>query len=278
MQIEQTIQQIINNSTELYNTGYTKGKTEGTEEGYASGYIEGEIKGYQEGYGIQDQVIENANEELIKILSGTNTGGKNWYDTFWDAFQDYGNRKDYDQAFIMWNDEAFKPKYDIIIKGYGAGAFRKSKITDLKGILEKLGVKLDTSENTTLLQMFQDSTITHIPEINATKSTNNNYTFPIDSLLTIDKLIVSETTPYGSSTFMCKNLESIIFEGVIGQNGLDLSKCTKLSRESLISVINCLKDYSRTSTTYTCTLGTTNLAKLTDAEKVVATQKGWTLT
>jgi hypothetical protein len=44
-----------------------------------------------------------------------------------------------------------------------------------------------------------------------------------------------------------------------------------------MNVINILKDYSGSGTTYTLTLGSTNLAKLTDAEKAIATEKGWTL-
>lgn len=229
--------------------GYERGYAEGETKGYKKGYTEGEVKGFED-------------------------GAKSEHDRFWDAFQNYGNRRDYDSAFINWNDETFKPKYDIIVKGWGSSLFRKSSITDLKGILEKQGVRLDTSENQALIQSFQDSSITHIPEINATKSTNNNYLFSTGSILTIDKFIVVETTPYTSTTFLCSNLESVIFEGVIGQNGLSVSRCTKLNHESLMSIINALKSGV---SGLTCTLGTTNLAKLTDAEKAIATEKGWTL-
>jgi hypothetical protein len=46
-----------------------------------------------------------------------------------------------------------------------------------------------------------------------------------------------------------------------------------------MSIINTLNDYSTyTGTTvFKVTLGSTNLAKLTDAEKAIATEKGWTL-
>jgi hypothetical protein len=44
-----------------------------------------------------------------------------------------------------------------------------------------------------------------------------------------------------------------------------------------MSIIYALKDYSGTSTSKTVTLGTTNLNKLTEAEKAIATQKGWSL-
>ena len=55
---------------------------------------------------------------------------------------------------------------------------------------------------------------------------------------------------------------------------LDLSGCTKLTHDSLMVVINGLQTVT---TTQKLTLGSTNLAKLTDEEKKVATDKGWTL-
>ena len=55
---------------------------------------------------------------------------------------------------------------------------------------------------------------------------------------------------------------------------LDLSACTKLTHDSLMVVINGLQTVT---TTQKLTLGTVNLAKLTDEEKKVATDKGWTL-
>jgi surface protein len=54
---------------------------------------------------------------------------------------------------------------------------------------------------------------------------------------------------------------------------LNLSTCTLLSHDSLMSIINNLT----TVTGKTLDLGATNLAKLTDEEKAIATNKGWTL-
>lgn len=53
----------------------------------------------------------------------------------------------------------------------------------------------------------------------------------------------------------------------------DLSNLHAISHESLIYIIN----NAKTVTDKTLTLGAVNLAKLTDAEKKVATDKGWTL-
>ena len=55
---------------------------------------------------------------------------------------------------------------------------------------------------------------------------------------------------------------------------LDLSPCPNLTHDSIMVVINGLQTVT---TTQKLTLGATNLAKLTDEEKKVATDKGWTL-
>lgn len=52
------------------------------------------------------------------------------------------------------------------------------------------------------------------------------------------------------------------------------SDCTKLTHDSLMVVINGLQTVTSKQT---LTLGATNLAKLTDEEKAIATDKGWTL-
>ena len=54
---------------------------------------------------------------------------------------------------------------------------------------------------------------------------------------------------------------------------LDMS-CDKLTHESLMVVINGLQTVTETQT---LTLGSTNLAKLSDSDKQIATNKGWTL-
>ena len=55
---------------------------------------------------------------------------------------------------------------------------------------------------------------------------------------------------------------------------LNLSACTQLTHDSLMVVINGLQTVT---TAQTLTLGTANLAKLTEDEKKVATDKGWAL-
>ena len=61
------------------------------------------------------------------------------------------------------------------------------------------------------------------------------------------------------------------------------NKCPNLTVESLLSIIDGLYDFAGNGETPTssqgnCQLGTTNLNKLTDEQKAVAINKGWTLT
>ena len=56
----------------------------------------------------------------------------------------------------------------------------------------------------------------------------------------------------------------------------DISKSTLLSKNELVKIFNNLADLTNSSS-QTLTLGTTLLAKLTDEEKAIATNKNWTL-
>lgn len=75
------------------------------------------------------------------------------------------------------------------------------------------------------------------------------------------------------------NLEEIRFAKETMKINLSIPSLSKLSVESLLSILYGLKDYRENTSgkTYTLTLGKTNLAKLTDEQKAIATEKGWTL-
>lgn len=73
----------------------------------------------------------------------------------------------------------------------------------------------------------------------------------------------------------CTNLEDI----QLGQNwnmSLRLNVSNKITVESMVAMFNSLKDLTG-ETAKTLTLGATNLAKLTDEQKQIATNKNWTL-
>ena len=67
---------------------------------------------------------------------------------------------------------------------------------------------------------------------------------------------------------------------MIQSNGtIDISHLTQLDHSSLLVIINGLYDYvsAGNSRTRYIKLGATNLAKLSDEEKAIATNKGWTI-
>ncbi|MBQ6998302.1 MAG: hypothetical protein IJN62_00745 [Clostridia bacterium] len=76
----------------------------------------------------------------------------------------------------------------------------------------------------------------------------------------------------------CPNLEEIRIEGTIGKN-VSFYNSPLLTYETLMSIINALKDYSEdtSGTVYTCSIGSANLEKLAEEEQQIATDKGWTL-
>ena len=80
-----------------------------------------------------------------------------------------------------------------------------------------------------------------------------------------------------SSYFLCKctNLETVsVGEGWNMSMRLDVT--TKLTVDSMVGIFNNLKDLTG-ETAKTLTLGSTNLAKLTDEQKAIAINKNWTL-
>lgn len=200
---------------------------------------------------------------------------------FWDGFQQNGERTNYDKAFagVGWTGGTFDPKYSMNVTN-GYMMFNGSRIDcDLVDFLEKRGLTLTINYRTDARYMFSNTLFTRIGVVDLTEVTEayTAYLFQNSSNLeTIDLLILADK-PYQNTTIFqnCSALKNLRIQGVVASN-FDARWCP-LSVDSLMSIINALKDYSETGGTYTLTIGSTNLAKLTDAEKAIATQKGWTL-
>ena len=93
-------------------------------------------------------------------------------------------------------------------------------------------------------------TTLHLPTGFGQNSTSNKYCF---------SSCVALTTITGNPNFKAT---------------VDLAPCKNLTHDSIMVIINGLQTVT---TTQTLTLGSTNLAKLTEADKQIATDKGWTL-
>lgn len=117
--------------------------------------------------------IKNNTTSLQELLEAVNNlpeaGGKTEWNTFWDIFQDNGNRTNYGAEFRQgWNDINFKPKYNIIVKNNCDNLFQNSKITDLKQILLDCGISFDMSQSYGCYYFGSYSKLTHVPEMGST--------------------------------------------------------------------------------------------------------------
>lgn len=123
----------------------------------------------------------------------------------------------------------------------------------------------DLSNGTSFGCMFADTNITSIPQLNG------------DGIK-----LVTYFAPWGYS-----GLKSLTYFGGFKDlrkswTNYTLDKCINLTHQSLVDIIDCLYDFTGNGETPgsgegTITLGTAHLAKLTDEEIAVGTNKGWTL-
>ena len=92
------------------------------------------------------------------------------------------------------------------------------------------------------------------------------------SLETINKIVSTDGVTFNNTFQGCGALQTVVFEGVVSNN-ISFADSPLLTKESILCLFGCLA----TKSGCTVTLGTTNLEKLTDAEKAIATEKGWSL-
>ena len=212
--IAKKLEEIAKNDQKIYNAGYQKGKTEGNI-GYDEGYVSGK---------------QDMNTDMMNAI--TANGSRTEYNTaFWGEF---------------WNDELFKPqdviKPTVFNKGMQGSSIENGAYTDL----------LDFSNCQNLSAAFYNSKIKKLKVIDARKTTSGfngmaNMFYGCDQLESIDEFypsnLSSSKAAFQNGTFAgCSVLRKLIVKSEISQNGLDLHWSTKLSKESIESIINNLSD------------------------------------
>ena len=147
--------------------------------------------------------------------------------------------------------------------------------------------RYDTSSVSGMHNMFSECySLKTIPLLDTSKVIDMEFMFynciSLTSLPTIDasKVRAVKGMFYGCDSLTdIKGLSNLgMYDNLSGTDSLFSDYCN-LTYESLLNIVNGL--YDRASAGYsvlTLRLGSINLAKLTDEEKAVATQKGWTLT
>lgn len=231
-------------------------------------------------------------EYAPKVDDVYDAGKKAEYDYFWDKFQKNGTRAQYQYGFSGrgWDDELFKPKYDIISQN-SVGVFYHCNITDLEARLKECGVTYDISGSTNYTGMFGGTTITIIPEL--VFSGKASYIGPMFAesrkLHTIRKITLQEgfNTPMPDAFLNCIALENITFEGFIPKS-IILSESAKLSKASIINIIEHLSDvavsgqsaaFSKTAvnTAFETTAGAGDGSTSAEWQSLIATKSNWTI-
>lgn len=199
------------------------------------------------------------------------------YDRFWEDTLENMGLGDFAFAGPTWTDESFNPPRGTVIQPSRAVyMFACAGITDLVALCEKKEITIDFSKSTSFMDTFYGAygaNFTRIGVVNTTSSNGLNQIFYGQTRLhTIVKIILRAD---GSQTFAaafnnCSALENVEIEGTIGKDGFNVSSCTKLTHDSLMSILNAGRNC-------TLNLGTANLEKLSVEEKAVAIEKGCTL-
>ena len=183
------------------------------------------------------------------------------------------------------NAQEFSDKILSIQTGSGGGNTLKNLLdathscyylfTSYKGTsVDDLIQPSDTENVTNISSMFSYcDNITTIPQLNTSKVTSIDAIFyNCVGLTTIPALDVSKVK-YATNSFAgCTNLKSILMTGM--KVSFDISASIKFERADLLIILNNL---ATVTSTKTLTMGSRNLAKLTDEDKAIATNKGWTL-
>ena len=169
--------------------------------------------------------------------------------------------------------------------------FDTSNVTDMGGMFEgckklKTIPKLDTSKVTNMGGMFEDCTsLTTIPQLDTSNVTDMTYTFSnCSSLKSLPELDFGGMTDSDVTYIFGKvNLPTLTDLG--GFRDLQVSLFHSLDRlpnltvQSIMNVINKTVGFLGPGfDPRYLQLGPTNLNKLTDEQKAVATNKGWVLT
>ena len=210
-------------------------------------------------------------------------GAKSEYDRFWDSYQNNGKAMPFGESAFYgewWNDVTFFPKYDIIPgEGNSNSYFYRNGVTNLRERIDGRGLKLDLRNKPSLSLFFRECSSCELPDMDTSQCTYfTELVYNAGALHTIPRLNLTKAQ-YISNIFTgAISLQNITFEGTIPIS-ISFASCTLLTHESLMSIINALKDYSENTgtTVYTCTIGSANLVKLTEEEQQIAIDKGWTL-
>lgn len=232
-------------------------------------------------------------ETLIAELQAALMGkGSAWYDAFWDAYQENGDRWQYAGAFAGagWTKKTFMPKYRI--KPVGSVSAERmfyyfNRISSSASLSDAFDFTLfndllDFSGITKLDSTFADARIKNL-FVDASTVTSVSSAFRSGNGGVIDGLTLRVTkacTSFSSTFAYQSKLAYLRFtdDSEIAAS-IDFKASTILSKDSIISVVNALSDTSTGKTvTFSKTAVTTAFGGI-DTEELLALESmkpNWT--
>ena len=200
-------------------------------------------------------------------------------DEFWDKFQNYGNRTDYQNAFggIGWTPETFKPKHPI--KPTNAYMmFARSTIKNFDGI------DIDFTNLSGGQYIFYNcNTIEEVGVVKATGTLYGAFQNAI-ALHTVEEIILPEVqydANYFTSSFnQATKLQNVKFSGGKNQRNIDIHWSTLLTADSLDSIVESLSDDVTGQTiTFPTTAESTYNAKYGEGAwaTLLSTKQNWSI-
>lgn len=212
-----------------------------------------------------------------------------------DAINDRGGTADYSMSFAQLSSQVYQLPVGIEHVRNGYRLFKgNDTMTNLPDKLDfrpfdsmyqmcykctalQRVAQLETANVADMMWAFYGcSSLTEIDGLDTRSITSASEMFHGCSSLTAIhySLDFSNVKSQIDTTFTsCKALVEIRFTGTINVD-VAMNGCPKLSVNSLLSLLNALCENAQD---LTCKIGTTNLAKLSDDQKAIATNKGWVL-
>ena len=236
-----------------------------------NGLYNSELEAYNPVYVNVPQVAQGGS--LKALLDGTKSTSYLFYKyqgTSVDGMISYGDTANVTNMSYMFNSCANLTSIP---------ALDASKTTDMSYMFNSCTnltsiPMLDTSRANDMNHMFDGCTnLTTIPELDTSSVTNMSSMFyNCGNLTTIPALDASSVTSMDYIFYNCSKLTEIHMRGI--KTGFDIHYSTLFTREALVEILNNL---ARLSSSRALTMGETNLAKLTEEDKKIATDKGWRL-
>ena len=175
--------------------------------------------------------------------------------------------------------------------------FDTSKVTDMSNMFNNCKSltsvpQFDISKVTNMSSMFSNCTsLTTVPLFDTSKVTNMSSMFNnCSSLTSLPQFYMSSISSTGyAALFSYSNINSItdvggfynLGKGITASSGTISNCCERLpnlKKESVLNILNCLYDRATAGMgVLTLKMHANHLAMLTDDEKAIATNKGWTL-